>query len=135
MQLHVLNASAERDFEGAFAKLVQLRAGELVIGGGALLIARQQQLGALAARHAIPAVGLSREFIAAGGLLSYGGDTANAYRLVGVYAARIVKGEKPDELPVQEGVKVELLVNLKTAKALGITFPLSMLGRADEVIE
>jgi ABC-type uncharacterized transport system substrate-binding protein len=106
-----------------------------VIGGGPFLVAHQEQLAVLAARHAVPAAGEYREFVAAGGLVSYGGGITDAYRLVGVYAARILKGEKPSDLPVQQSTKVELFLNLKTAKALGITFPLTLLGRADEVIE
>jgi putative ABC transport system substrate-binding protein len=135
LELHVLNASTERDFDAVFAKLIQLRAGGLVIGGGPFLVARQEQLAALTVRHAVPAVFENREFAAAGGLMSYGGSTSDAYRLTGVYTARILKGEKPNELPVQQSTKVELYINLKTAKALGITFPLPLLGRADEVIE
>jgi ABC-type uncharacterized transport system substrate-binding protein len=135
LELHVLKASTERDFDPVFAKLIQLRPGGLVIGGDAFFTARQEQLGALAARHAVPAVYQSREFIAAGGLMSYGGSYTDAFRLAGVYTARILKGEKPGELPVQQSTKVELLLNLKAAKALGITVPLSLLGRAEEVIE
>ena len=135
LELYVLNASAESDFDEVFAKLIQLRAGGLVIGGGPFLIARQEQLAALALRHAVPAVFENREFVAAGGLASYGGDIVEAYRLAGVYVARILKGEKPGELPVQRSTKVEMFLNLKTAKALGLTVPPSVLGRADEVIE
>jgi putative ABC transport system substrate-binding protein len=135
LELHVLNASTEGDFDAVFANLIQLRAGALVIGGGPFLVAHQEQLAVLAARHAVPAVGEYREFVAAGGLVSYGGGITDAYRLVGGYAARILKGEKVSDLPVQQSTKVELFLNLKTAKALGITFPLTLLGRADEVIE
>jgi putative ABC transport system substrate-binding protein len=134
LELHVLNASTERDFDEVFAKLVQLRAGGLVIGADPFFYARQEQLGALAARHAVPAIYETREFAAAGGLMGYGGFT-DSFRLVGVYAGRILKGEKPSELPVQQSTKVELYINLKTAKALGISVPLPLLGRADEVIE
>jgi putative ABC transport system substrate-binding protein len=133
LELHVINN--DRDFEAAFAKLTQLRAGGLVISGGPFLIARQEQLAALAVRHAVPAVGETREFVAAGGLMSYGGRITDAYRLVGVYAARILKGEKPGELPVQQATNVEMFLNLKAAKALGITVPLPLSGRADELIE
>ena len=135
LELHVLNASTERDFDRVFANLIQLRAGGLVINSDPFFTARQEQLAALAVRHAVPAVYENREFFAAGGLLSYGGSIADAYRLAGVYAARILKGEKPGELPVQQSTKVEMFLNLKTAKALGITVPIALLGRADEVIE
>jgi putative ABC transport system substrate-binding protein len=135
LHLHVLNASSERDFEAVFSNLAQLRAGGLVIGPGALFAARSEQLAALAVRHAVPAVFENREFVAAGGLVGYTGSIDDAYRLVGVYAARILKGEKPGELPVQRSTKVEMFLNLKSARALGITVPLPLLGRADEVIE
>jgi putative ABC transport system substrate-binding protein len=135
LELHVLKASTERDFDGVFANLTQLRAGGLVIGGDPFFTGRQEQLAALVARHAVPTVYENREFVAAGGLMSYGGNLPDAYRLVAVYAARILKGEKPADLPVEQSTKVELFLNLKTAKALGITVPLALLGRADEVIE
>jgi putative tryptophan/tyrosine transport system substrate-binding protein len=135
LHLHVLNASSERDFEAVFSNLAQLRAGGLVIGPGALFAARSEQLAALAVRHAVPAVFENREFVAAGGLVGYTGSIDDAYRLVGVYAARILKGEKPGELLVQRSTKVEMFLNLKSARALGITVPLPLLGRADEVIE
>jgi len=135
LDLHVLNASTERDFDGVFANVIRLRAGGLVIGSDAFFTARREQLAALALHHAVPAVYQSREFAAAGGLMSYGGSLTDSYRLAGVYVARILKGEKPGELPVQQGTKVELSLNLKTAKALGITVPLPLSGRADEVIE
>ena len=115
--------------------MIQLRAGGLVIGPSALFAARSEQLAALAVRHAVPAVFENREFVAAGGLVGYTGSITDAYRLVGVYAARILKGEKPGELPVQRSTKVEMFLNLKSARALGITVPLPLLGRADEVIE
>jgi putative tryptophan/tyrosine transport system substrate-binding protein len=135
LELHVLNASSERDFDAVFANLIQLRAGGLVIGAGPFFASRSEQLAALAVRHAVPAVFEYREFVAAGGLMSYGGSITDTYRLAGVYAARILKGEKPSELPVQQVTKVELYINLKTAKALGITVPLPLSGRADEVFE
>jgi putative tryptophan/tyrosine transport system substrate-binding protein len=135
LELHILNASTERDFEAVFAKLIQLRAGGLVISAGAFFIARSEQLAALAARHAVPAVFETREFVAAGGLMSYGGSLTDSYRLTGVYTGRILKGGKPGELPVQQGTKVEMFLNLRAAKALGITVPLPLLGRADEVFE
>jgi putative tryptophan/tyrosine transport system substrate-binding protein len=135
LELHVLNASTESDFDGVFANLIQLRAGGLVIAADAFFTARQEQLAGLAVRHAVPAVYQNRQFVAAGGLMSYGGNIIDTYRLAGVYAARILKGEKPRELPVQQSTKIELFLNLKTAKALGITVPITLLGRADEVIE
>ena len=135
LELHVLNASTERDFDGVFAKLIQLRAGGLVIGGGAFLISWSEQLAALTVRHAVPAIFFGREFAVAGGLLSYGADIPDAYRLAGIYTGRVLKGERPADLPVQQATKVELIINLKTAKALAITVPNTLIGRADEVIE
>jgi ABC-type uncharacterized transport system substrate-binding protein len=135
LELHVLNASTESDFDGVFAKVIQLGAGGLVIGADPFFTYRQEQLAALAARRAVPTVYANREFVAAGGLASYSGSIKDAYRLVGVYAARILKGEKPGELPVQQATKVEMFLNLKTAQALGVMVPLTLLGRADEVIE
>jgi putative ABC transport system substrate-binding protein len=135
LQLHVLHASTERDFDTVFATLVQLRAGGLAIGGDAFLNNQSEQLAALALRHAVPAIHQPREFAAAGGLMSYGGSPTESYRPFGVYTGRILKGEKPADLPVQQVTKVELSINLKTAKTLGLTVPLSLLTRADEVIE
>jgi putative tryptophan/tyrosine transport system substrate-binding protein len=135
LELHVLNASSERDFDGVFAKLIELRAGGLVVGAEALFTSHSEQLAALAVHHGVPIVYKGREFAAAGGLMSYGSDITDSYRLAGIYTGRILKGAKPADLPVQQATKVELYINLKTAKALGITFPLSLLGRADEVIE
>jgi len=135
VELHVLNASTEREFDGVFAKLAQLRAGGLVIGNGAYFVARNGQLAELAVRHAVPTVHSTREFVAAGGLMSYGGSIADSYRQVGVYTGRILKGEKPADLPVQQATKVEFYINLKTAKALGLNVPNTLIGRADEVIE
>jgi putative ABC transport system substrate-binding protein len=135
LQLHVLHASSERDFDTIFATAAQLRAGALLIVTDPLFINRSEQLAALALRHAVPTIYFTREFAAAGGLMSYGGSLTDAYRLGGVYAGRILKGEKPADLPVEQSTKVELILNLKTAKALGLTVPLSLLGRADEVIE
>jgi putative ABC transport system substrate-binding protein len=135
VKLHVFQASAEHEFDTAFATLTRLRPGGLVVVTDGLFVARSEQLAALALRNAIPAVFQYREFTAAGGLMSYGGSNTEEYRLAGAYTGRILKGEKPSNLPVQRTTKVELILNLKTAKALGLTFPLSLLGRADEVIE
>jgi putative ABC transport system substrate-binding protein len=135
LQLHVLHASTDRDFDTVFASLVQLRAGGLVIGGEPFFNSRSEQLGALSMRHAVPTVYQLRTFAAAGGLASYGTSVSDSYRETGVYTGRILKGEKPADLPVQQATKVELILNLKTAQALGLTIPLSLLGRADEVIE
>jgi putative ABC transport system substrate-binding protein len=135
LDLHVLNASTESDFDGVFANLIQLRAGGLVIAPDPFFTSRQEQLAALALRHAVPAIYLTREFAVAGGLAGYGSTVPDAYRLAGVYVARVLKGEKTSELPVQQATKVELFLNLKTANALGITVPLPLSGRADEVIE
>ncbi len=135
LELHVLNASSERDSDGVFAKLIELRAGGLVVGADALFTGHSEQLAALAAHYGVPAVYKGREFTAAGGLISYGSDITDSYRLAGIYTGRILKGEKPGELPVQQATKVELFLNLKTAKALGITVPTALLVRADEVIE
>jgi putative tryptophan/tyrosine transport system substrate-binding protein len=135
LQLHVMHASAERDFDTVFANLIQRRAGGLVIGADSFLYSRSEQLAALAIRHAMPTISQPREFVTFGGLMSYGGSLADLYRLVGAYTGRILKGEKPADLPVQQVTRVELIINLKTAKVLGLTFPLTILGRADEVIE
>jgi putative ABC transport system substrate-binding protein len=124
IELHVLNASTDSDFDAVFAKISH-----------SFFVSRSGLLAALAAQHAMPAVFAGRQFIMAGGLISYGADIVDAYRLTGGYVGRILKGEKPAELPVQQATKIELRINLKTAKALGLTFPLSLLGRADEVIE
>ena len=135
LELHVLNASSEGDFDGVFAKLIQLRAGGLVISGGPFFTSQSERLGALTARHAMPAIHQYREFVAAGGLLSYGSEATDAYRLAGNYTGRILKGDKAADLPVQQATKVELYINLRTAKALGLNIPNTLLGRADEVIE
>ena len=135
VQLQVLHASTERDFDSVFATLSQLRAGALLISASLFFNVRGKQLGTLTVRHAVPAIYQFHEFAAAGGLMSYGSSITDSYRQVGIYTGRILKGEKPADLPVQQSTKVELIINMKTAKALGITFPLTLLGRADEVIE
>ena len=135
LQLHILNASTEGEIDAAFGKLIELRAGALVVGGDPFFNSRRDQIVALAARHALPAIYEWREFVVAGGLMSYGTDLADAYRQVGIYAGKILKGAKPADLPVERVVRLELVINLKTAKTLGLTFPITLLGRADEVIE
>jgi putative tryptophan/tyrosine transport system substrate-binding protein len=135
LQVHVLDASSEADFEEAFAKLMQLKASALILSGGPFFVSHYELLAALTIRHAVPAVFPYREFAASGGLLSYGSDIANSYRLAGVYTARVLKGDKPAELPVQQAAKVELYINLKTAKTIGITVPNTLIGRADEIFE
>jgi putative ABC transport system substrate-binding protein len=133
--LQVLNASTEAEFDPAFAALAELKAGGLVIANETFFASRSEQLAALTLRHRVPAVHQSREFVSAGGLLSYGGSVRQSHSQAGAYVGRILKGEKPGELPVVQVTKVELTVNLKTAKALGVNVPLTLLGRADEVIE
>jgi putative ABC transport system substrate-binding protein len=135
LSLHVLNASTESDFDGVFANVIQLRAGGLVIASDAFFTSRLEQLAALALRHAVPTIYEYREFVAAGGLASYSGGIVEAYRLTGAYVGRILDGKKPGDLPVQQVTKIEMFLNLKAATALGITVPLPLLGRADEVIE
>jgi putative tryptophan/tyrosine transport system substrate-binding protein len=135
LELHVLNASDKRDFEAVFAKVIELRAGGLVIGADQLFTSQPEQLAALALRYAVPTIYQYREFALAGGLLSYGADVTDTFGLAGVYTGRILKGDKPADLPVQQSTKVELVINLKTAKALGVSIPLPLVGRADEVIE
>jgi putative tryptophan/tyrosine transport system substrate-binding protein len=135
LQLFVLNASSVAEVDAAFAALAQARLGALLISSESFFIDRREQIAALAARYAVPAMYPFREFAAAGGLMSYGSSTSEIYRQVGVYAGRILKSEKPGDLPVQQATKVELIINLKTAKTLGITVPITLLGRADEVIE
>jgi putative ABC transport system substrate-binding protein len=131
----VLNASTDRELEDVFASLKQMQVGGLVIGTDGFFVSKSEQLAALTVRYAIPTIFQYRAFAAAGGLMSYGGSVTDSYRLSGVYVGRIVKGAKPADLLVQQSTKVELIVNLKTAKALGLTAPMSLLGRADEVIE
>jgi len=134
-ELNILNASTIRDIDAAFEKLVQMRADALLVTTDAFFITRAPQLVVLAARHAIPTVYFRREFAAAGGLMSYAANLNESYRALGVYAARILKGEKPGDLPIQRSTRFELVINLSTARALGIGIPPMLLARADEVIE
>ena len=135
LELHVVQARTERDLDAIFAALVKSHIDALAIVPDSLFTSRREQIGKLAFRHAVPAISPYREFAAAGGLMSYGTNIPNLYRQVGVYTGRILKGEKPADLPVQQAVKLELVINLKTARALGVDVPLSMLMRVDEVIE
>jgi len=135
LELHVLNASSERDFDKVFAEMKRLRVGGLVIGAGSLFVRNLGKLAALTVRYAVPAIYLYRDFPVAGGLMSYGSDILDTYRLAGIQVARVLKGGDPADLPVVQPTKFELVINLKTAKALGITVPPALLTRADEVIE
>ena len=135
MQLHVLKAGSESEINSAFASLVQLHVDALIVAADPFLSSRREQLVALASRHAVPSSYAWREFAASGGLISYGPSLTSAFRLVGTYAGKVLKGAKPADLPVQQPTTFELVINLKTAEALGLTVPQSMLMRADEVIE
>ena len=135
LQLHVLHASTEQDVDAAFATLPQLRAGGLVVASDTFLAFHSEQLASLTARHAMPAIQQSRDFSVAGGLASYGGNFMESHRQAGIYTGRIIRGDKPADLPVQQVTKLEMVINLKTAKILGLTVPHSLLARADEVIE
>jgi putative ABC transport system substrate-binding protein len=135
LQLHFLNASTEAEIESAFEKLAPLEVGGLIVAADIFFNSRAQQFAALTLKHGVPAVHSVRDFAAAGGLVSYGGNISDSHRQAGIYTGRILKGEKPANLPVQQVTKVELTINLKTAKALGITVPNTLIGRADEVIE
>jgi putative ABC transport system substrate-binding protein len=135
LQLHVLNAVSPSDFDVAFAKLHELQVAALMIGQDILFGAEQEQLAKLSVRYKIPAIMAQRGFVAAGGLMSYGANQRDVYRQIGIYAGRILKGERPSDLPVMQATKFDLAINLKTAKAFGLNVPLSLLGRADQVIE
>ncbi len=135
LELHVLRASTEREIDDAFATLAQLRANALIIEADALFISYSKQLAALAARRAMPAIHATRDFVVAGGLMSYGNSPSESYRQAGIYAGRVLKGERPANLPVQQATKVNLAINLKAAKTLGVSVPNTLIGRADEVIE
>jgi putative ABC transport system substrate-binding protein len=135
VQLHVFKATTASEIEAAFANLVQQGAGALLMAADAFFNTQKEQFVALSVRYALPAIFPYREFPAAGALMSYGPSLADAYRKAGMYAGRILKGEKPAELPVQQEVKIELIINLQSARALSLTIPVPLLGRADEVIE
>jgi putative ABC transport system substrate-binding protein len=135
LELHMLRASNWSEVDAAFSRLAELRPGGLVVGADGFLNSRNQEIAAMALRHGLPAIYPGRSFAEAGGLMSYAGDSAEGYKKAGVYAGRILKGEKPADLPVQQITKVELTINMRTAKALGVDIPLPLLGRADEVIE
>jgi putative ABC transport system substrate-binding protein len=135
LELHILRASSEGDFDGVFARLAELRAGGMVVAPDPFFISRSSQLATLTIRHAVIAIFHTREFVAAGGLLSYGGSTAESHRQAGIYTGRILKGDKPADLPIQQVTKVELFINLNTAKALRLAVPPALLATADEVIE
>ena len=135
LDLHILEAGSERDFDGVFARLGELHAGGMVVAPDPFFISRSSQLALLTIRHRVIAIFHTREFVAAGGLLSYGGSTAESHRQAGIYTGRILTGSKPEDLPIQQITKVELFINLNAARALGLAIPATLLARADEVIE
>jgi putative ABC transport system substrate-binding protein len=135
IQIHLLKVSAESEFETVFAKMSELKVGGLILGGDPLFNTRAPQLAALTLKHSMPAVHTVREFAVSGGLMSYGGNIKDTHRRAGIYTGRVLKGEKPADLPVQQATKVEFCINLKAAKALGLSVPNTLIGRADEVIE
>jgi putative ABC transport system substrate-binding protein len=135
LDLHVLHAATEHEFDAVFASVPQLRASALVIGSDTLFTIQSKRLGSLALRHAVPATAPYRDFTLGGGLMSYGTSVTDLYRQVGVYTSRVLKGEKPAELPVQQATRIEFVINLKTAKALNLTIPETLLATADEVIQ
>jgi putative tryptophan/tyrosine transport system substrate-binding protein len=135
LQLPVLQASTDQHFDSAFARVAQLGAGGLVISSDSFFFSQSAQLARLAIRHAVPTIFGFREFVAAGGLMSYGGSLTESFRWVGVYVGRILKGEQPASLPIQQSTKIELFINLKTAETLGLELPATLLTRADDIIE
>jgi putative ABC transport system substrate-binding protein len=135
IQIQFLEASTVADIETAFAKAAQIKAGALVVGSDPFLVNQNAETTALAVRYGLPTINIDRSFVTAGGLISYGADLVDAYYLTATYVGRILKGAKPADLPVEQSTKVEMAINLKVAKSLGLTLPLSLLGRADEVIE
>jgi ABC-type uncharacterized transport system substrate-binding protein len=135
LELRILNASSDSEMDAAFEKLIRMQANGVVVGSAPFFVSRAEKLAALSVRHALPIVYQLHRFAAAGGLMSYGSEITEAYRLTGIYTGRVVKGNKPADLPVQQATRIELIINLKTARALGIAVPNTIFGRADEVIE